>query len=102
MTIRRLAAAASLLVALALTMPEQLAAQANRRSMYVSVLNEAGAPVPAVVPADLAVREDNAAREVLLVQPATEPMEIAILVDNSQAARDSISVIRQTLPAFVA
>ena len=101
MTVQRLAVAGSLLVALALTMPEQLAAQANRRSMYVSVLDEADAPVPNIVPADLVVREDNVAREVLLVQPATEPMEIAILVDNSQSARDSISLIRQNLPAFV-
>jgi hypothetical protein len=102
MSTRRLAAAASLLVALALTWSDRLEAQANRRAMYVSVLDESGAPAPHVTPADLVVREDNVAREVLLVQPATEPMEIAILVDNSQAARDYISHLRTALPPFVA
>ena len=54
--------------------------------MYVSVLDKAGAPVPDLGPADFIVREDNVAREVLRVAPATDPMQIAILVDNSQAA----------------
>ena len=35
---------------------------------------------------DFVVREDGAAREVLRVTPATSPMAVAILVDNTQAA----------------
>ena len=70
--------------------------------MYVSVLNDAGAPVLGLGPADFIIREDNVAREVLRVAPATDPMQIALLVDNSQAARDYISNMRQALPEFVA
>jgi len=70
--------------------------------MYVSVLNDAGAPVPDLGPADFVIREDNAAREVLKVAPAEEPMQIAVLVDTSQAARDDIAHIRTALPPFVA
>ena len=70
--------------------------------MYVSVLNEAGAPVPDLGPTDFVVREDNIAREVLQVAPADEPMQIAVLVDTSQAARDDIAHIRTALPPFVA
>jgi hypothetical protein len=99
---RRIFSAASLLIGLALVWPGRLAAQAIPRSLYVSVLNEAGAPVPDLAPSDFIVREDNVAREVLRVAPATEPMQIAVLVDNSQAARDNIAHIRQALPAFVA
>ena len=76
-------------------------AQAIQRSMYVSVLNEADAPVSDLGPSDFLVREDNVAREVLRVTPADEPMQIAVLVDNSQAARDSIRDIRVGLESFV-
>ncbi len=102
MTNRRVWAAASLLIGLALVWTGRLAAQAIQRSLYVSVLNEAGAPVPDLGPSDFIVREDNVAREVLRVAPATEPMQVAVLVDNSQAASDNIAHIRQALPAFVA
>jgi hypothetical protein len=102
MTNRRVFAAAVLLAAFALASPGRLVAQAVPRSMYVSVLNEAGAPVPDLGPTDFIVREDNVAREVLRVAPANEPMQIAVLVDNSQAARDNIAHIRQALPPFVA
>jgi VWFA-related protein len=68
----------------------------------VSVLDEAGNPVANLGPADFVVREDNTAREVLRVAPADEPMQIAVLVDNSTAARDEIPHFRQALPPFVA
>ena len=48
-----------------------------------------GAPVPNLGPTDFIVREDNVAREVLRVAPATDPMQIAMLVDNSTAAARS-------------
>jgi hypothetical protein len=78
-----------------------LHAQAIQRSMYVSVLNEHGAPVSDLGPSDFIVREDNIAREVLRVRPAVDPMQIALLVDNSVAARHSINDIRQALHGFV-
>jgi hypothetical protein len=76
-------------------------AQAIQRSMYVSVVDSAGAPVDNLGPADFVVREDNVAREVLRVEPAVEPMQIAVLVDNSQAARDYIRDIRVGVEGFV-
>src|SRR5881394_2759371 len=48
------------------------AAQPIQRSLYVSVVNDAGAPVPNLGPADFIVREDNVTREVLKVAPADE------------------------------
>jgi hypothetical protein len=76
-------------------------AQAVQRSMYVSALNEAGAPIADLGPSDLMVREDNVPREVLRVAPADEPMQIAVLVDNSQAARNYIRDIRTGVETFV-
>jgi hypothetical protein len=75
--------------------------QANERSMYVSMLDKSGAPVAGLTSADFIVREDNLAREVLRVAPATDPMQIAILVDNSTAAAPQIPHIRRGLPPFV-
>ena len=102
MTDRRLVVAALLLAAVTIGWPGGLAAQAIQRALYVSVLNEAGTPVPDLGVTDFIVREDNMAREVLRVEPAAEPMQIAVLVDNSTAARDYVSHIRSALPVFVA
>ena len=41
------------------------------------------------------------AREVLRVAPADAPMQVAVLVDNSEAARDAVPDIRRALPDFV-
>ena len=98
---RRLSAAALSVAACALAWTATLNAQAIQRALYVSALNDAGAPIADLGPADFIVREDNMAREVLKVEPAGEPMQIAVLVDTSQAARDDISQIRTALPAFV-
>jgi hypothetical protein len=78
-----------------------LHAQAIERSLYVSVVDESGAPVSNLGPQDFIVREDNVAREVLRVVPATEPMQVAILVDNSLAATSHIAHLRDGLPPFV-
>jgi len=74
---------------------------ARERSLYVSVVDQNGAPVTGLAPPDFVVKEDNVAREVLRVTPAVDPMQIALLVDTSEAARDSIAHIRQALPGFV-
>ena len=50
--------------------------------------------------ADFVVREDNTAREVLSAGPATEPLTIAVTVDDSQAATRAIQFIRDGLDAF--
>ena len=95
---------ASLLAAMALTVSAAgLGAQGSQpRRIYASVVDKKGAPVTNVGPNDLVVREDGVAREILKVEPATEPMRIALLVDNSQAATRSITFMRDALNAFAA
>jgi hypothetical protein len=102
MTKRRVFVAALSLAVCSLIWPGALVAQAIQKAMYVSVVNAEGAPVPDLGTTDFIIREDNVSREVLSVAPATEPMQIAILVDTSQAARDEIAHIRTALPGFVA
>src|SRR6185436_21081128 len=99
---QRLLYAAVALAACVLVWPGALGAQAIQRAMYVSVVNDAGAPVPDLGPADFVIREDNATREVLRVVPAEDPMQVALLVDTSAAARDDIAHMRTALPPFIA
>ncbi|HEX7139870.1 MAG TPA: hypothetical protein VF219_18605, partial [Vicinamibacterales bacterium] len=98
------AVGALLTTAIWFSMPATPAGQRSdrERTLYVSVLDQNAAPVPDLGPADFVVKEDNVTREVLRVVPATDPMQIAVLVDTSQAARDQISFIRQALPPFAA
>jgi hypothetical protein len=95
-------AAALLVAGAASAMPAPLVAQAMQRSLYVSVLDQSGAPVANLGPSDFIVREDRVPREVLRVGPADDPMQIALLVDNSQAAEPYIRDYREALPAFIA
>src|SRR5262249_8069282 len=99
--IPRAALARALLVAaLACAWRPHAVAQAIQKSLYVSVVNDAGQPVPDLGPSDFLVREDNIAREVLAVRPADQPMQVALLVDTSQRARSDIPHMRAALPAF--
>jgi VWFA-related protein len=76
-------------------------AQPIERSVWVSVVDQSGAPVAGLSTNDVVVREDNVAREVLRVVPAEEPMQIAVLVDTSQAIRNDVANIRTALTPFV-
>ena len=88
------------LVAACLVSPSA-AAQMPTRDVYVGVVDGKGAPVTDLTAADFSVREDGVAREVLKAAPATEPMQIAVLVDDSQAATDEIQMMRDGLTRFV-
>jgi len=85
----------------ALIGPVALSAQALQRSIYASALDQSGAPVPNLGPSDFVVREDKVAREILAVAPATDPMQIAVLVDNSQAGEQFTRDYREALSAFI-
>ena len=78
-------------------------AQANERVLYVSVWDDkTHAPVATgLTPKDFKVTEDGNTREVLRVTPATTPMPVAVLVDNTQAARNHIAEIRRALSSFI-
>ena len=95
-----LLAVSAFLVA-ALSAELRLRAQAIERAMTVTVVDEAGTPVPELGPSDFIVREDNMSREILRVGQATEPMQIAVLVDTSSASRNNIAHFRTALPPFV-
>jgi len=79
------------------------AAQESReRTMYVSAVDQKGEPVEGLGSNDFVVREDGVQREVLRVTRATEPIDIAILVDDSAASESLIPRVREALRSFIA
>jgi len=74
--------------------------QARERTIYVTVVDGDGAPVTELGADEFVVREDGVAREVLRVGPATAPMDVAVLVDDSAAATRAIADLRKGLQAF--
>jgi hypothetical protein len=91
---------AGVLAGLALSV--SLAAQAGERTLYVSVFDQkTREPIKGLGTDAIIVREDGARREVLRVTPATTPMPVAVLVDNSQAASSTIADLRRALATFV-
>ena len=88
--------------AVALFISVVLVAQTLERVLYVSVRDQATrAPITGLGPDAFNVREDGNRREVLRVTPATSPMSVAIIVDNSEATTPTIADLRQALTGFV-
>src|SRR5262245_59310628 len=101
----RLIVAAALAYTFALiAFPTPTAAQraSRERTIYVSAVDSAGEPVTGLHADAFIVREDGVRREVLRVTRATEPIDIAVLVDNSAAVNDEIIFFREGLKNFVA
>ena len=77
------------------------ASEARTQTVYVTVLGPKNAPVTGLSAADFSVREDNAPREVLKAEIATDPMQVVLIVDDSQASTDALQPLREGLNAFV-
>ena len=99
---RALALAVGIACSCAVAIPSSLRAQGPReRTMFVSAVDQKGEPVEGLGPNDFVIREDGAAREVLRVSRAIEPIDIAILVDDSAASDELIPRVREGLRAFI-
>ncbi len=76
-------------------------AQIEERVIYTSVVDHDGQPVTDLTANDFVVREDRFTREVLRVSRATEPMQIALVIDNSEAVVSHLSNVRRGAAAFI-
>ena len=76
-------------------------AGARERTIFISAVDGRGEPVEGLGPTDFIITEDGRRREVLRVSRAVEPMDIAVLVDNSAAASRAIPSLRDGLKAFI-
>ena len=77
-----------------------LAGAAAERTVYVSVMDGNGSPVPDMTQAEFTVKEDGAARTITNVERATAPLAYAILLDTTPAASPVVNDVREALTAF--
>ena len=100
----RLLHAVALVAACAIVAPQGLHGQAGNRerTLFVSAVDTKGEPVEGLAVNDFVVTEDGRRREVLRVSPATEPIDIVVLFDNSTASESKILSLREALSNFVA
>lgn len=70
------------------------------RDIYVSVVDGKGAAVTGLTAKEFTVREDGVAREVLRAVSATAPIDLVLLVDDSQSATNAIPYLRDGLARF--
>jgi VWFA-related protein len=77
------------------------ASDARTRDVYVSVQDNKDAPVTGLRAADFQVREDGTPREVLRAETATAPLQIVLLVDDSEALNPALQPMREGLTKFV-
>jgi hypothetical protein len=75
--------------------------QADERVVFTSVVDKDGTPVLDLTVKDFVVREDGMAREVLRVAKDDDPLQIALLVDNSTSMRSRLPQLRKAAAAFV-
>ena len=78
----------------------QAQAGARERTLFVSAVDSRGEPVNGLDLEDFIITEDGRTREVLRVSRAIEPMDIALLADNSQAAASLVGPLRDALRDF--
>ena len=102
MTARSLAAVSILLGAAHLAAPQDPATIAVRegvaRNIFVTVVDDKGVPPSDLTPQDVEIKEDGDKRNVLAVKPATETMQIVLLVDDSGPG---IRDVREGVAGFI-
>ena len=72
--------------------------QMQRRTIYVTALGRNGRPVPGLTADDFRVKEDGRVRGITRAEPASQPMQIALLLDDGGP---SLAAIRQATGQFV-
>lgn len=91
----------ALFMAAGTTSPLRAQGDLRERTLFVSVTDQMNDPVEGLDIPDFIVREDGVRREVLRVSRATEPLDVAILVDNASASSELIPRARQGLQQLV-
>ena len=79
------------------------AAAQEQRVAYVQVLDQQGQPVTDLAPEEFQVAEDRVPGRVVSVRIGTDPMRVALLVDNGEAMRagQAVNPMRDAVAGFL-
>ena len=78
-----------LLASIALSSAAQVVLPATR-AIYLTALDDKGAPVIGLTAADLTIKEDGKTRQIVRVSPATSKLSIALLIDDGGVGLNDI------------
>jgi Mg-chelatase subunit ChlD len=76
-------------------------AQRQARKLFVTVVDQQGAPVLDLGAVDFKVKEGGAAREVVRARISSQPMRVALVVDSSDESQRAINELRAALTEFL-
>ena len=77
------------------------AAAGEERQLFMFVMNQSGQPVLDLRTEELEVQQSGGECTVVSIQPETKGMKIALLVDNSAPAENSLNALRDGLRTFL-
>lgn len=72
----------------------------GNKTVYVAALDADDKPVSGLTKDTWAVREDGTDRTVVDAKPATDPLDIVLMIDTSQTSQASIADLRGALQGF--
>ncbi len=78
-----------------------LAAQAQERQLFMAVTDPAGQPVAGLTAAEVQLDMEGAECSVTRMEPETDKLKIALMIDASGSAADSIVSLRAGLKEFL-
>jgi len=87
------------LLGVSLSVPN--AARADEYQLFLAATNSDGTPVVDIRADEVLVENAGNACNVIRVQPGTQAIKIALMVDNSDAASDSLNALRDGLRSFI-
>ncbi len=77
-------------------------AQEDTARIYVTVVDKSGKPMRGLTAADFSVAENDVVKTVISVEPATEPLSVALLVDRfGQDANYGVITVRAAIAAMI-
>jgi hypothetical protein len=99
--VRAVAAVAAVVGSITVRPAAPLRAQSGvNKTVFVAALDADNKPVPGLTKDTWAVREDGTDRTVVDAKPATDPLDVVLMIDTSNTSQSSISDLRAGLQAF--